>query len=91
MLEGSVRKAGSRVRVTAQLIDAETGHHVWAEKYDREMEDIFELQDEMTSVLASALEPGTKCRRAGENTAATAEQPECMGTLPKGFKPNVVL
>ena len=57
VLEGSVRKAGSRVRVTAQLIDAETGHHVWAEKYDREMEDIFELQDEMTSVLASALEP----------------------------------
>lgn len=57
VLEGSVRKAGNRVRVTAQLIDAETGHHVWAERYDREMEDIFDLQDEMVRVIASALEP----------------------------------
>jgi adenylate cyclase len=57
MLEGSVRKAGSRVRVTAQLIDAETGHHVWAEKYDRDMEDIFDLQDEMVQIIAAALEP----------------------------------
>ena len=57
VLEGSVRKAGNRVRVTVQLIDAETGHHVWAERYDREMEDIFDLQDEMVQVIASALEP----------------------------------
>lgn len=57
VLEGSVRKAGSRVRVTAQLIDAATGHHVWAERYDREMEDIFDLQDEMTQIIAGALEP----------------------------------
>ena len=57
VLEGSVRKAGNRVRVTVQLIDAETGHHVWAERYDREMEDIFDLQDEMVHVIAAALEP----------------------------------
>ena len=57
VFEGSVRKAGNRVRVTAQLIDAETGHHVWAERYDREMEDIFDLQDEMVQIIASALEP----------------------------------
>ena len=57
VLEGSVRKAGNRVRVTAQLIDAETGHHVWAERYDREMEDIFDLQDEMVEIIAAALEP----------------------------------
>ena len=57
VLEGSVRKAGNRVRVTAQLIDANTGHHVWAERYDREMEDIFDLQDEMVEVIAAALEP----------------------------------
>ncbi|MGB5328303.1 MAG: adenylate/guanylate cyclase domain-containing protein [Gammaproteobacteria bacterium] len=57
VLEGSVRKSGNRVRVTVQLIDAETGHHVWAERYDREMEDIFDLQDEMVRVIASALEP----------------------------------
>ncbi len=57
VLEGSVRKAGNRVRVTAQLIDAATGHHVWAERYDREMEDIFDLQDEMVEIIAAALEP----------------------------------
>ena len=57
VLEGSVRKAGNRVRVTAQLIDASTGHHVWAERYDREMEDIFDLQDEMVEIIAAALEP----------------------------------
>ena len=57
VLEGSVRKAGNRVRVTAQLIDADTGHHVWAERYDRDMEDIFDLQDEIVTIIASALEP----------------------------------
>ena len=57
ILEGSVRKSGSRVRATAQLIDAETGHHAWAERYDREMEDIFDLQDEVVQVIAAALEP----------------------------------
>jgi len=57
VLEGSVRQAGSRVRVTAQLIDAATGNHVWAERYDREMEDIFALQDEMTQTIVGAVEP----------------------------------
>jgi adenylate cyclase len=57
VLEGSVRKAGNRVRITAQLIDASTGHHVWAEKYDREIKDMFDLQDEMTQTIVGALEP----------------------------------
>jgi adenylate cyclase len=57
VLEGSVRKAGGRVRITAQVIDATTGRHVWAERYDREIEDIFELQDEMTLTIVGALEP----------------------------------
>jgi adenylate cyclase len=57
VVEGSVRKVGSRVRVTAQLIDADTGHHVWAERYDRELDDIFELQDEMTLRIAAIIEP----------------------------------
>ena len=48
VLEGSVRKAGDRIRVTVQLIDAETDRHIWAERYDRELEDIFAIQDEMT-------------------------------------------
>ncbi len=57
VLEGSVRKAGNRVRVTAQLIDALTGHHVWAERYDRELDDIFALQDEITEAIAGAVAP----------------------------------
>lgn len=55
--EGSVRKAGNRVRVTIQLIDSQTDAHVWAERYDRELDDIFELQDEITSAIAGTL-PG---------------------------------
>jgi adenylate cyclase len=57
ILEGSVRKSGNRVRVTGQLIDAETGHHVWADRYDSTMEDIFAVQDEITDAIVSALEP----------------------------------
>jgi len=55
VLEGSVRKAANRVRVTAQLIEAETGSHVWAERYDRDMTDIFELQDELTQSIVATL------------------------------------
>ena len=57
VVEGSVRKAGNRVRVTAQLVEAETGNHVWAERYDRELEDIFAVQDEVVREIASAV-PG---------------------------------
>ena len=57
VLEGSVRKAANRVRVTAQLIDAETGHHVWAERYDRELKDIFAVQDELTQGIAGVVAP----------------------------------
>ncbi len=56
VLEGSVRKAGNRVRVTAQLIDATTGHHTWAERYDRDLEDIFAVQDEITREVVVALD-----------------------------------
>jgi adenylate cyclase len=56
ILEGSVQKVGERVRITAQLIDATTGHHLWAERYDRSMEDFFNLQDEITQEIAIALQ-----------------------------------
>jgi adenylate cyclase len=56
VLEGSVRKAGQRVRVTAQLIDATTGQHRWAENYDRDLEDIFAVQDDITRNIVSALD-----------------------------------
>jgi len=57
VVEWSVRKAGDRVRVTAQLIDAETGRHVWAERYDRQLTDIFDLQDELVDAIAARLRP----------------------------------
>ncbi len=58
VLEGSVRKAGNRVRITAQLVDATSGHHVWAERYDRALEDIFAVQDEITRSIIGAIAPG---------------------------------
>ena len=57
VVEGSVRKAGNRVRVTVQLIDAESDRHVWAERYDRELEDLFAIQDEVTAAIVATL-PG---------------------------------
>lgn len=56
VLEGSVRKSANRIRITAQLIDAESGAHVWAERYDRAMDDIFAVQDEITLVLATEMQ-----------------------------------
>ena len=55
VLEGSVRKAGGRVRITAQLIDGDTGEHVWADRYDRDLEDIFAIQDEISKAIVAAL------------------------------------
>ncbi len=57
VVEGSVRRAGNRVRVTVQLIDGESDHHVWAERYDRDLADIFAIQDEVTAAIVSTL-PG---------------------------------
>jgi adenylate cyclase len=56
VLEGSVRKAGNRIRVTAQLIDVKTGYHLWAERYERELSDIFAVQDSITMKILSALQ-----------------------------------
>ncbi len=57
VLEGSVRTAGRQIRITCQLIDAETGKHIWAEKYDRDLRDIFTVQDEITEHVVAAVEP----------------------------------
>ena len=57
LVEGSVRKSGSRIRVTAQLIEGDTNIHIWAERYDRVIEDIFALQDEITEAVVSAIGP----------------------------------
>lgn len=57
VLEGSVRKAGKRLRITAQLVDAESGHHVWAGKFDRNVEDVFDIQDEITLKIVATIQP----------------------------------
>jgi adenylate cyclase len=75
VIEGSVRKAGSRVRITAQLIDATTGRHVWAERYDRGLEDIFDLQDEMAQTIVGAVEPELS---AAERERAARKPPESL-------------
>ena len=55
VLEGSVRKSGNRVRITAQLINAADGYHIWSENYDRNLTDIFEVQDEISGIIANKL------------------------------------
>jgi adenylate cyclase len=57
VLEGSVRKGGNRVRITAQLIDAATGNHIWADRYDGELAVVFALQDEIAKKVVAAIEP----------------------------------
>ncbi len=81
VVEGSVRKAGNRVRVTAQLINAETGHHVWAERYDRELADIFELQDELTQSIAGIVAPEverTEQRRLQSKQSENLDAWDCV-------------
>jgi len=73
VLEGSVRKAGERMRVTAQLIETESGGHIWAERYDRKLADIFALQDEITETILIALEPRID---AAERARARRKRPD---------------
>lgn len=75
VLEGSVRKAGTRARITAQLVDAISGHHVWAERYDRELGDIFAVQDEITEQVVAAIEPQLY---AAEGIRAKRKPPESL-------------
>ena len=76
VLEGSVRKGGNRVRITGQLIEAETGRHVWAERYDRPLDDVFSLQDEMTLNVVGAIQPNL---RQAEIERVKRERPENLG------------
>jgi adenylate cyclase len=72
LLEGSVRKAGGRVRITAQLIDVETGAHLWADRFDGRLEDVFELQDQVAISVAGVIEPtlqAAEIRRSAQRPA----------------------
>jgi adenylate cyclase len=74
VLEGSIRRAGKRVRITAQLIDATNGAHLWADRYDRDLTDIFEVQDDVTRRIVDALKitlsPAEQARLAGSETSS---------------------
>ena len=73
VLEGSVRKGGNRVRITAQLIDAATGNHIWADRYDGELTDVFALQDEITRRVVAAIEPKLLEAEAMRSQSRSAE------------------
>src|SRR3954451_15272450 len=75
VVEGSVRKGGDRVRITAQLNDVATGSHVWAERYDRALADVFAVQDEITEAIVAAIEPQLY---AAENFHAQRKPPDSM-------------
>ncbi len=76
VLEGSVRRIGGRMRATAQLIEAESGHHVWAERFDRAVEDIFAVQDEIADTIAATLDPEIS---AAERDRARRKPPGSLG------------
>jgi TolB-like protein/class 3 adenylate cyclase len=76
VLEGGVRKAGSRVRITAQLLEAETGAHLWADKYDGALEDVFDLQDQITDRVVGIVEPSL---RQSEIERSRRKRPENLG------------
>ena len=75
VLEGSVRKVANRVRITSQLIEAQTGSHLWAERYDRPFDDIFALQDEITLAVVGAIEPNL---RQAEINRVIRKRPESL-------------
>ncbi len=86
VVEGSVRKSGGRIRINVQLIDASLGHHIWAERYDREDKDIFELQDEVRGMVVASLKvnltPDEETRLAGRLTAS----PEAYDVWLRGLR-----
>jgi adenylate cyclase len=86
VLEGSVRKAGNRLRIVAQLIDATNGRHVWADRYNGELADIFDLQDRVTEAIVGAIEPTitlSEIERAKRKRAENLDAYECaMRALP---------
>lgn len=75
VLEGSIRKSGSRVRIVAQLIDADSGAHIWVDRYDRELDDIFALQDDISEQVVGAIEPNL---RHAEASRLRRQRPESL-------------
>jgi adenylate cyclase len=85
VLEGSVRRAGSRVRVTSQLIDTESAHHVWAERLDRELVDVFDLQDELTARIAGTVAPELERAEAERSVRRPPSDMDAWDYVQRGF------
>ena len=82
VLEGSVQRGGDRMRVNVQLIDAETGNHLWAERFDKPLADLFDTQDEIVARLANALNASARRRRGAPR--GTGSEPRLDGPLFSG-------
>ena len=78
VLEGSVRKSGNRVRITGQLIDAASGAHLWADKFDGALEDVFDLQDQVSTSVVGAIGLSVDCRRNGARQTKADRQSRCI-------------
>ena len=87
VLEGSVRKSDNQVRVTAQLIDATTGHHLWSERYDRSLKDIFALQDEIVQKIVTTLKLQLTLTEQGFIVRKTTDNLEAYDTFLRGIEP----
>jgi len=85
VLEGSVRKSGNQVRVTAQLIEAANGHHLWAKKFDRGVEDVFAVQDELTREIVTALDVEIVSGERGRHQRSRINNPEAREALYRGM------
>src|SRR5262249_40898484 len=86
VLEGSVRKAGNRVRITAQLIDATTGYHLWSERYDRELQDIFALQDEIVQKIVTTLKLQLTLQEQGYSVRKRTDNLEAYDAFLRGLE-----
>ncbi len=85
VLEGSVRKSANQVRVSAQLIEAASGHHLWAKKYDRDLEDVFAVQDELTREIVTALDVELVSGERGRHQRDRVKNPEAREALYRGM------
>ena len=76
VVEGSVQRGGNRIRISAQLIDADSGSHIWGERFNRDLTDIFEVQDEITGAITTAINPAIS---HAERQRAMQKPPENLG------------
>jgi TolB-like protein len=87
VVEGSVRKAGSRVRIAGQLVEAATGAHLWADRFEGRLEDVFDLQDQMTAKVAAAIEPNARAAEIQRARRKPAENPQAYDLLLRALPP----